>query len=81
MEQLPLYIEIFIFIIIILWVVPLKVYAIWMAVKHNHKKWFVALVILNTFSFLEIFYIFRVARKSWIEVKTDFKEVLFSSIK
>ena len=34
---------------------------------------------LNTVGILEIFYIFHIAKKSWIEVKADFKGALSSS--
>ena len=60
-------------VLIIIWTIVWKVYAVWTAVKHNHKKWFVALIILNTFAILEIFYIFKIAKKSWSEVKGDFR--------
>ena len=51
------------FIILVLWVLPWKGYALWTASKMNHKKWFIALVILNTFAILEIYYIFYVVKK------------------
>lgn len=44
--------------LITLWTVPWKVIALWRAVKNNHRKWFVALIILNTLAVLEILYIF-----------------------
>ena len=59
-------------ILLTLWTIPWKVYSVWLAVKHNHKKWFVALLILNTIGILEIFYIFKIAKKSWAEVSEDF---------
>jgi hypothetical protein len=59
-------------IILLLWTIPWKVYAVWLTVKHNDKKWFLALIILNTVGLLEIFYIFKVAGKSWAQVKADF---------
>ena len=65
--------------ILILWSIPWKIYAVWTAVKRDQKKWFVALLILNTVGILEIFYIFHIAKKSWIEVKADFKGALSSS--
>ena len=52
--------------------VPWKIYAVWLACKHNHKKWFVALVLLNTLAVLEIFYIFYILKKRWSDVKHDF---------
>ena len=65
-------------LILALWTIPWKIYAVWTAAKHNHKKWFVALLILNTVAILEIFYIFKIAGKSWAEVKRDFKRALSS---
>jgi hypothetical protein len=71
MEQLPLYIKI-IGVMLTLWTIPWKIYAVWTAVKHDQKKWFVVLILLNTIGILEIYYIFKVAKKSWTEVKGDF---------
>ncbi|MBI2630654.1 hypothetical protein HYW73_00350 [Candidatus Nomurabacteria bacterium] len=59
-------------IVLALWTIPWKIYAVWLAAKHDHKKWFIALLILNTVGILEIFYIFKIANKSWVEVKRDF---------
>lgn len=47
-----------IILLITLWTLPWKVIALWKAVKNNHRKWFVALIILNTLALLEILYIF-----------------------
>lgn len=44
--------------LIVFWVIPWKGVALWRASKNNHKKWFVALLILNTLAVLEIIYIF-----------------------
>ena len=57
-----------------LWSLVWKIYAVWIAAKHNHRKWFVALLVLNTVGILEIFYIFKIAGKSWEEVKGDFRK-------
>lgn len=67
-------------LILALWAIPWKIYAVWTAVKNDQKKWFVALLLLNTVGILEIFYIFKIANKKWIEVKEDFKKA-FSSMK
>ena len=45
-------------IFILAWVLPWKGVALWKATKNNHKKWFIALLVLNTFAILEIIYIF-----------------------
>lgn len=60
------------FIILAIWTIPWKIYAVWLACKHNQRKWFVALLILNTVSILEIFYIFYILKKKWVDVKHDF---------
>lgn len=44
--------------LILLWTVPWKGVALWKAAKNGHKKWFVALFLLNTLAILEIVYIF-----------------------
>jgi hypothetical protein len=67
-------------LLLAIWTIPWKIYAVWTAAKHDQKKWFVALLILNTIGILEIFYIFKIAKKSWAEVKADFKGA-FSSLK
>ena len=67
-------------LILMIWTFVWKVYAVWISVKHDHKKWFLALLILNTVGILEIFYIFKIAKKSWAEVKADFQEA-WKSIK
>lgn len=69
-----------ILLILAIWTIPWKVYAVWTAAKRGEKKWFVVLLILNTVGILEIFYIFRIVKKSWVNVKKDFRKAL-SSIK
>jgi hypothetical protein len=65
-------------ILLIVWSIPWKIYAVWTAVKRNQKGWFVALAILNTFSILEIIYIFYVAKKKPEEIRKDFSRALLS---
>ena len=67
-----------ILILLALWIIPWKGYALWTAAKHNQKIWFVVLLILNTVGILEIFYIFKIAKKSWAEVREDFHKALES---
>jgi len=50
-------------IIIMLWVLPWKGYAMWSAAQLGHRWWFIALLILNTLAVLDIIYIFAVAKK------------------
>jgi hypothetical protein len=76
-NQLPLSVYILI-VILALWTIPWKIYAVWTAAKHDQKRWFVALLVLNTVGILEIIYIFKIAKKSWVEVKGDFRKALKS---
>lgn len=45
------------------WALPWKGVALWKAAKNSHKKWFVALLIVNTMAVLEIIYIFAFSKK------------------
>lgn len=45
-------------ILLALWILPWKGVALWRAAKNEQKKWFVALLVLNTLAILEIIYIF-----------------------
>jgi hypothetical protein len=67
-----------IILITILWVLPWKIYALWIASKNNHKIWFVVFVLVNTLGILEIIYIFGIAKKTWHEVKTAFFKLMSS---
>ena len=49
-------------LIIMLWVLPWKGYAMWTAARRSHKWWFIILLIVNTFAILDIIYIFFVAK-------------------
>lgn len=40
-----------------LWTIILKGYALWSAARGGQKKWFIALLIVNTFGILEIIYL------------------------
>jgi hypothetical protein len=51
------------------WSLPWKGVALWKAARLSHKKWFIALLIVNTLGILEIFYIYSVARKYTVETE------------
>ncbi len=68
-------------LLIVLWTIPWKAYAVWTAAKANSKKWFVVLLFLNTVGILEIIYIFKVAKKTTAEVKADFTNTFNTQIK
>ncbi len=56
-----------IIILIILWVLPWKGYALWLASRNSHKWWFIILFLLNTLAVLDIIYIFGFGRKKEAE--------------
>jgi hypothetical protein len=51
-------------LLIVLWTLPWKGVALWKASNKNHKKWFIALLVLNTLAILEILYIFHFSKSS-----------------
>ncbi len=53
--------------LVVLWTLPWKGWALWKAARLSHKKWFVALLIINTLGILEIIYIYFVAKKYTVE--------------
>jgi len=55
--------NLWVLLLITLWVLPWKGYALWSASKLSHKWWFIALLVTNTVAILDIFYIFFVAKK------------------
>ena len=50
--------------ILMFWVLPWKGYALWTAARNGHKRWFIAMVVLNTFAILDIIYIFYIAKRT-----------------
>lgn len=50
-------------LLLAIWVIPWKGYALWLAAKNNSKWWFIALLVLNTLAILDIIYIFFIAKK------------------
>ncbi|HLP86415.1 MAG TPA: DUF5652 family protein [Candidatus Paceibacterota bacterium] len=56
--------NLWIIIVSIIWVLPWKGYALWTASRRSNKGWFIAILILNTFAILEIFYIFYIAKRT-----------------
>ena len=62
-----------ILILIAIWVLPWKGYALWTASKRGHKLWFVAILVLNTLAILDIIYIFAIAKKTGKDIVKDLK--------
>ena len=55
--------------VLFLWILPWKGYALWLSARNGHTWWFIALLIINTLSILDIIYIFTIGRKSRQEQK------------
>ena len=54
-------------LLILLWVLPWKGVALWKSAKNGHKKWFIALFLLNTLAILEIIYIFYFSKPKHVD--------------
>jgi hypothetical protein len=54
-------------IIIGLWVLPWKAVALWRSAQRKNKWWFIALLIMNTLGLLEILYIFVFSKNKKLE--------------
>jgi methionyl-tRNA synthetase len=67
-----------ILLILAIWTIPWKGYALWLASKRDESIWFIVILILNTIGILEIFYIFRITKKSWADIKEDWRSLLES---
>ena len=68
--------RVWIFIVVLLWVLPWKIYSLWTSARNSNKGWFLALLLLNTFAILDIFYIFYVAKKSVKDVTSAAKKTV-----
>jgi len=53
--------------IVIVWIMVWKGLALWKSARLSHPKWFVVILIVNTFGILEIIYLYFIARKFEIE--------------
>ena len=58
--------------LLVVWSVLWKCYSAWVAARNNHKGWFVALMILNTFGILDMIYVFKIAGKKWSDIQHAF---------
>lgn len=60
-HPLPPY-KIILVILIIIWTFFWKAVALWHAVRREDRKWFIVLLIINTFSILELVYLFYIVK-------------------
>jgi len=51
-------------LVALLWTIVLKGYALWHAARNSQKKWFIALLVINTVGILEIVYLIWFRPKS-----------------
>lgn len=54
--------------VLIVWSLSWKGVALWKSAELRQKKWFIAILVLNTLGLLEIIYLFFVARRYKVEV-------------
>ncbi len=59
-------------LVVVLWTVTLKGFALWYAARGRQKWWFIALLILNTLGILEIVYLI------WFRLRNEVEEVSLS---
>lgn len=50
-------------LLLILWQMPWKGFALWKAAKEKHKIWFIVIFLVNTLAILEILYLFIFSKK------------------
>lgn len=48
---------------IVLWTLYWKYQALWYAAKHDHKWWFIAMLVINTVGILEIAYLYYFSKQ------------------
>lgn len=57
-------------VVLAVWTVILKGYALWSAARNTQKWWFIALLVINTLGILEIIYLIWYRPKSGIKETT-----------
>ncbi len=56
--------EVWLFVLLIaLWSIPWKGFALWRSARRGDKWWFIALLVINTLGLLEIVYIFAFSNR------------------
>lgn len=50
-------------LLLILWQVPWKGWALWKAARLNDKKWFIVLLVIQTIAIIDILYIFVFSKR------------------
>ncbi|MFO0718640.1 MAG: DUF5652 family protein [Candidatus Paceibacterota bacterium] len=58
---------------IMLWSIIWKGLALWRSAQLSHKKWFIAILVINTVGILDIIYLYFVAKKYTVVSETEEK--------
>lgn len=45
------------FVVVMVWAIAIKGYALWHAARNGQKEWFIALLVINTLGILELTYL------------------------
>ena len=56
--------------VVALWIVIIKGYALWHAARNSQKGWFIALLVVNTLGILEVVYLIWFRQKSDVPSST-----------
>ena len=59
--------NLWILLLLILWTIPWKGWALWKSARLNDKWWFVALLVINSLAVLDILYIFIFSKRKRLE--------------
>lgn len=54
-------------LVLYIWTIPWKGWALWRSAQKKNKLWFVAMLLLNTLGILEILYIFVISEEKRME--------------
>ncbi|MGE5540863.1 MAG: DUF5652 family protein [Bacillota bacterium] len=58
-------------ILVVVWTLVIKGIALWKAARHDHRAWFIILLVVNTLGILELIYLFWLSRRSRASVASS----------
>ncbi len=67
-------------LVAVVWTIVLKGYSLWCAARGGQKKWFIVLLIINTFGILEIVYLIWFRPKNGGRVPSETPVTVSSSV-